>query len=91
MQLCDAEAVQVSAAVVQVLIVFMPCGDGIIRDACGGEDGFPKLFNGLMSAQFGEKLFGRYIAEGSLDSAVAYLNAVYELRLISTGDVYYLS
>ena len=56
MQLFDTEAVQVSTAVMKVRIMFIPGSHRIFRNAAGGKDRLPKLFNCLMFGQFREKL-----------------------------------
>ena len=68
-QLKDVQAVQVVAAVVDVLVVGRPVGLGIaLQRAGGGEDGLPQLLHRLRLAQAGEQLFCPGLTGDSCDA-----------------------
>ena len=80
-QLLDAEAVEVGAAVVQILVVRFPRGNGIVVHAAGGEDGFPQLFDGLRGAQLREELLGPRRAGNGRDAPLIFVFHLIAVRL----------
>lgn len=47
-QLRDAEVVQIGTPAGKVFVMGLPCGNGIVIYAGGGQNGFPQLFDGLV-------------------------------------------
>ena len=79
----DAQAVQVVAAGLQVLVVVCPGLLGVIGDPGGEEDGLPELFHGGAGALAGEDLLGPGCTG---DGGNAPLLAIFQLILIGFDD-----
>jgi len=58
LQLADVQAVEILAAVMQVLVVGVPGGHRVVIHAAGGQDGLPQLLHSLTGTQAGEQLPG---------------------------------
>ena len=82
-QLADVQAVEIFAAVMQVLVVLFPRLDGVVGHAGGLENGFPQLFHGLRRAQLREELLGPLFAGHSRDAPLVF---VFDLVAVALDD-----
>ena len=82
-QLADVQAVEIFAAVMQVLVVLFPCLDGVVGHAGGLENGFPQLFHGLRRAQLREELLGPLFARHGRDAPLVF---VFDLVAVALDD-----
>ena len=67
-QFPDVQIVEIFTAIVQILVVVVPCLDGIARYARGLQNGVPQLFHGLRRTQFREEFLGPLFARHSGDT-----------------------
>ena len=83
MKLADVQAVEVRAPVVQILIVRLPRGNGVFRDAGGRENRLPELFDCLAGAQVREELLCPLFAGHCRDAPLVF---VFDLVAVALDD-----
>ena len=84
LQLRDAEVVQIGTAAGKVLVMGLPCGNGIVVHAGGGQNGFPQLLDGLCLRQVREELLG---PRNTGDGCDTPLILVLDLVAVRTDDL----
>ena len=73
LQLTDAKAVEIVTAGLEILVVCVPSGDGVVVDAGRVQDGLPQLFHGLAGPQLREELLGPLHAGDGRDAPLVFV------------------